>query len=124
MKPSADLKKNPIFSTRKESPEAPVKTVVDKLSVTEGESLDIFTRSDPTLARAREMAYLYEFLYDSQFVHGYIEMIERMKISAGGQARGELITSLEAGGKLPPEYYTGKSNGRNSDMMYARELEE
>lgn len=124
MKPSSDLKNNPIFTPKKESPEAPVKTVVDKLSVTEGESLDILTRSNPALAKAREMAYIYEFLYDSQFVHGYIETIERMAISAGGQARSELITSLEAGGKLPPEYYTGRTNGKSSDLLYARETEE
>lgn len=121
MKPSATLKQQPFFVPEKKSPEAPVKTVVDKLSVIEGKQLDIMTRSNPAMAKAKEMSYIYEFLYDSKFVKGYLEMIELMAISAAGQARGEMITSLEAGGHLPPEYYSGRSKGGRSDLLYARD---
>lgn len=121
MKPSSDLKNNPVFSSKKESPEAPVKSVVDKLTVTDGANLDILTRSNIHLAKAKEMAYIYEFLYDSKFVSGYVKTIELMAISAGGQARTELIDALQAGGHLPPEYYAGKKKG--SDMLFVKEEE-
>lgn len=122
MKPSSSLKTNPQFHFKKEGPEAPVKTVVDKLSVTDGASLDILTRSDVALARAKEMSYIYEFLYNSAFVRGYVETAQRSAISRNGLAREELISSLEAGGKLPPEYYG--TGGKTSDMLYMRDDEE
>lgn len=119
-KTAADLKNNPNMHTMPGTPEAPVKTVVDKLSATEGKQLQLTTRTSSSIARAMHAAYLYGELFDLQVIRGEAELLMRMAISQGGQGRRDLIDSLEAGGRMPAEYYT---DAKKSDAAYVRVTE-
>lgn len=114
---AADLKNNPHLRTMPEAPEAPVKTVVDKLSATEGKQLQLTTRTNASIAKAMHTAYLYGEIFDLQVIRGEAELLMRMAISQGGLGRRELIDSLDAGGKMPAEYYT---DAKRSDAAYVR----
>lgn len=115
---ASELKNNPRMHAGLEAPEAPVKTVVDKLSVTEGKGLQLTTRTNPAIARAMHTAYLYGELFGIQVIKGEADLLMRLAISQGGQGRRDLIDSLEAGGSVPGEFF-GK--GTKSDAAYIRE---
>lgn len=104
-----------------EAPEAPVKTVVDKLSATEGHGLQISTRTNSAIARAMHTAYLYGEVYGIKVIKGEGDLLMRLAISQGGQGRRDLIDSLEAGGSMPAEYYGTRTK---SDATYTRDIDD
>lgn len=89
------------------------------------------TRTNPTLARACHLGFIFcttiahddedgNPAYGNPYVEGYIELQERLAVSMNGQGRRELIDALGAGGTLPDSYYQKKDSsfiirGSNED---------
>lgn len=117
---ASDLRNNPVFHKAAEAPEAPVKTVVDKLSIPEGKGLQLTTRTSPSIARAMHTAYLYGELFGIEAIKGEGDLLMRLAVSQGGEGRRDLIDSLTAGGSLPAEFY---GRAPKTDAAYLRERE-
>lgn len=120
MKTANDLKSNPQPIKRPDEKEAPIQTAYRHLTVTEGKQLEIMSRSNPTLAKAAHLAFIFNstIAHDLPdgiesvgipYVEGYITLVERMSVALDGKGRQELIDALGAGGKLPDAYYDAKS---------------
>lgn len=119
---SSDLKKNGVIRVGRTMPDPPVSVIADQLTQLSGPELEITTRSNPQLVKAAAIGYVFSSRFDSAFVRGRIEQIERLAESEGGQGRRDLIDALEAGGRLPEAYYTGvPSSGGKQEMRYIRE---
>lgn len=112
-----DLLSNPAPLVKDSSPPAPVTVVLDNLTVTEGKKLNILTRTNPNLANAVQIGYIYTTMFGSQYVGGRVETIEQMAISMDGKGREEQIGALQAGGKLPDSFFEG---GATPDFDEAR----
>lgn len=117
-----ELRENPQIRPRSGMPELPVNTAIKQLTKLGGDELEISTRSNPTLARAASVGYIYSHVYGSKYVQGRIEQIERLAISAGGAGRRDMIDAVKAGGRIPDAYYGApKSSPEWRDM---REVDE
>lgn len=115
------LKSNPPPLKANEPKEAPIQTAYKILTVTEGLLLELMTRTNPTLARACHLGYIFctTIAHDgpgglpefgNPYVESYIELQERLAVSMSGKGRQELIDALGAGGKLPDSYYQKKES--------------
>lgn len=108
-----ELRENPrIQIGGKKLPELPVNAAIGQLTKLKGDELEITTRSNPTLAKAASVGYIYTHTFASSYVQGRIEQIERLAISAGGQGRRDLIDAVKAGGRIPDAYYGGERGSR------------
>ena len=124
------LKNNPPPIKQEKPKEAPIQTAYKYLTVTEGETLELMTRTNPTLAKACHLGYIFNTTiahddengnpeYGNPYVAGYIEMQERLAVSMAGKGRQELIDALGQGGKLPDSFYEKKESSfivRGSDQ--------
>lgn len=107
-KPASDLIENPRAAAPSASaPELPVSTAIDKLTITDGEMLEIMTRADPSVIRAAQILYIYTNVYGSAYAKGRMEQLYRLKIAQGGLGRRELIDAVDAGGRVPGEVFGG-----------------
>lgn len=120
-KSAEDLVKDPSFVSLGSAPEIPVRTALKQLMTTQGDGLELSTRSSPAIARAASIGYIYTTVYASQYVQGRVEQMERLAVSMQGQGRRDLIDTVKAGGRMPDSYYA--ANGRTPDAMYIREDE-
>lgn len=115
------LTKNPPIFKAAEPKEAPIQTAYHHLTVEEGRPLELMTRTNPTLARACHLGYIFTHTiahdgedglpeFGNTYVAGYIELQERLAVSMAGKGRQELIDALGQGGKLPDSYYEKKES--------------
>ena len=104
-----ELENSPLFLTRKQH-EAPVSVGMDMLVVEDGARLEQMTRvNNPKMANAMMILGIYSNVYGSQYALRRKGQLERIAEALGGQRAQEIINIVEAGGKLPAEYYTGQS---------------
>lgn len=109
-KSASDLLTEPAPLVKDSTPPAPITVVLDNLTVTEGKKLNILTRTNPNLANAVQIGYIYSTMFNSQYVASRVETIEQLAISMDGKGREEQIGALQAGGKLPDSFFEGGSN--------------
>lgn len=104
-----ELENSPLFLTRKQH-EAPVSVGMDMLVVEDGNRLEQMTRvNNPKMVNAMMILGIYSNIYGSKYALRRKGQIERIAEAQGGQRAQEIINIVEAGGKLPAEYYTGQS---------------
>lgn len=92
-------------------PDAPVTVVLNNLTTVEGKKLEILTRTNPNLADAAQVGFIFSKMFGSQYVAQRVELIERLAISMEGKGREEQINALQAGGKLPDSYFDKGNRG-------------
>lgn len=109
-KSAEELFNNPAPIVKDSSPPAPISIVLDNLTVTEGKKLTILTRTNPKLANAAQIGYIYATMFNSSYVAGRVELIEQLAISMEGKGREEQIGALQAGGKLPDSFFEGNAS--------------
>lgn len=109
---AADLLTNPkSVKAGSGKPDAPVTVVLQNLTTIEGKKLEILTRTNPALAEAAQVGFIFATMYGSKYVANRVELIERLAISMDGKGREEQINALQAGGRLPDSYF--EKNARN-----------
>lgn len=111
---ASDLLDDPAFiedSTSAKVP--PVSKAISFLSVTDGDLLEILTRTNRSIVAAIDSGSVYVYRYKSAYILSRIQQIERLAISTGGLGRSELIEAVRAGGSMPDSFY--ESNPRPSD---------
>lgn len=116
-KSAEELLSDPAPIVKENTPPAPISIVLDNLTVTEGKKLTILTRTNPKLANAAQIGFIYATMFNSNYVAGRVEMIEQLAISMDGKGREEQIGALQAGGKLPDSFF---ENGSSPDFDEAR----
>ena len=120
-KSASELADNPRFIPPSPgASELPVTTALDKLTITDGQMLEIMTRADPGVIRAAQILYIYTNVYQSQYAAGRMEQLYRLKISQDGLGRRELIDVVDAGGRIPDSALAG-GMPRYAETTYFRE---
>lgn len=105
---ASELENSPLFLTKKQH-DAPVSIGMNYLMEDKGERLEQMTRvSSATMVNALMIADIYTRVYGSKYVKGRADQIKRIAEAKDGQRALEIIQIVEAGGKLPAEYYTGQ----------------
>lgn len=117
VKDAADLLSEPVPFEKASTPDPPVAIVLKNLTISEGKKLEILTRTNPALANAAQIGYIFSTMFGSKYVAGRVEHIECLAISMDGKGREEQISALQAGGKLPDSYFEGSGS---SDFDEAR----
>lgn len=111
-KSAEDLLDKPMVAKERGSkPDAPVTVVLNNLTTVEGKKLEILTRTNPNLAEAAQVGFIFSRMFGSQYVASRVELIERLAISMDGKGREEQINALQAGGKLPDSYFEKGNRG-------------
>lgn len=106
---ATELETSPLFLDQK-SHDPPVSVGMDYLVVEEGNRLEQMTRvNSPTMVNALMIGTIYTEVYGSKYVRARVDQIKRLAEAKDGLRARELIDIVEAGGKLPAEYYTGES---------------
>lgn len=107
-----ELEKHTLFVGNK-PPEAPVSKGIENLTVENGDRLQLMARiNNRETMQAIAIANIYVNIYGSKYVGGRINEILRVGVSVGGQGRRDIIDIVDAGGSLPPEYYTGQPRNK------------
>ena len=109
-KDASDLLSEPMNFVKQEAPDAPITVVLNNLTTTEGKKLEILTRTNPNLANAAQIGFIFASMYGSDYVSRRVEMIERLAVSMEGKGREEQISALQAGGRLPDSYFESGSS--------------
>ena len=116
-----ELENSPLFLTRKQH-EAPVSVGMDMLVVEDGNRLEQMTRVDnPKMVNAMMILGIYSTVYGSKYALRRKGQIERIAEAQNGQRARDVIDIVEAGGKLPAEYYTGQSKSNFTPLDGAQE---
>lgn len=104
-----ELENSPLFLTKKQH-DAPVSVGMGHLMVDKGSRLEQMTRiKSETMINALMIGGIYTTIYGSVYVTKRVDQIKRIAEAVDGQRAQEIIAIVEAGGKLPAEYYTGES---------------
>ena len=85
--------------------ETPFHQAIDLLAVTRGEELELMTRATKSIADAAAIGYNMIFRFNSRYIKGRIEQLERLAVSIQGQGRDEVVRSLQAGSGVPDSFY-------------------
>lgn len=117
MKDAADLLSEPVTLQKESAPDAPITVVLNNLTTTEGRKLEILTRTNPNLANAAQIGFIFYNMYGSKYVRDRVEQIECLAISMDGKGREEQISALQAGGKLPDSYFEGAGTSDFSEAQ-------
>lgn len=105
---ASELETSPLFLQRKKH-DAPVSVGMDLLTVEDGNRLEQMTVIDNAkLVNAMMILGIYTRVYGSKYALWRKGQIERIAEAKGGQRAQDIIKVIEAGGKLPAEYYTGE----------------
>lgn len=103
-----ELEKHTLFKGSA-PPEAPVSKGIENLTVEDGARLELMARiNNPVMLQAIAISNIYTNIYGSKYVKGRINQILRTSVSIHGAGRRDIIDIVDAGGSLPPEYYTGQ----------------
>lgn len=92
-------------------PDTPYAMAFDMLSALRGEKLEIMTRTNFRLVQAAQVSYNMIAQFNSRYIAGETEQIERFAVSMGGKGREEIVESLRAGGDMPDAYYEAQTGG-------------
>lgn len=104
-----ELEKHTLFKGNA-PPEAPVSKGIENLTAEDGAKLQLMSRiNSKETMQAIAIAHIFTHIYGSKYIKGRINEILRVNVSVGGQGRRDIIDIVDAGGTLPPEYYTGQS---------------
>lgn len=104
-----EVEKHPFFKGNA-PPDAPVSKGITNLTTESGPRLQLMSRiSNRETMQAVAIANIYTNIYGSAYVKGRIDEILRVNVGRDGLGRREIIDIVEAGGSLPPEYYTGQN---------------
>ena len=104
-----ELEKHTLFKGNA-PPEAPVSKGIENLTSEEGARLQLMSRiNSKETMQAIAIAHIFTNIYGSKYIKGRINEILRVNVSVGGQGRRDIIDIVDAGGSLPPEYYTGQA---------------
>lgn len=114
----------PVLIDRGTKPELPVKDIAKRLTVEDGQALEITTRTTATMANAAQFCLIYTFRFKSRYASARIGQVERLAISMGGQGRRDLIDALKAGGAVPGEYYNDGNNKKRDYPLFERQTED
>lgn len=124
-RPVKDLSANqPILMERNNKPELPVKDIAKRLTVEEGQALEITTRTAVTMANAAQFCLIYTYRFKSEYASARIGQVERLAISMGGQGRRDLIDALQAGGAVPGEYYSDANNKKRDYPIFEKSTDD
>ena len=104
-----ELENSPLFLNQT-SHDAPVSVGMGHLMVKEGDQLEQMTRvTTPQMVNALYIGNIYTTIYGSKYMQKRIDQIKRVAEAKDGLRAREIIEIVEAGGKLPAEYYTGET---------------
>lgn len=107
-----ELEKHTLFKGNT-PPEAPVSKGIENLTAEEGSRLQLMTRVTNKETRlAVAIANIYTNIYGSKYVKGRINETLRLDVATNGLGRRDIIDVIDAGGTLPPEYYTGQPKSK------------
>lgn len=110
---ASELENSPLFLQEAQH-DAPVSVGMGHLMTKDGKQLEQMTRvSSPTMVNAMMIGNIYANIYGSKYVRSRIEQIERIAEARDGLRAQEIIQVIDAGGKLPAEYYTGQGGDRS-----------
>lgn len=99
--------------------EAPVQSAFRYLTATEGELLQLMTRTNPYLAQAAQIGFIFDKVLlmpndrdqlevGCAYISDYCSQLERLSIAKDAGGREDIIRALGEGGKVPESYYEGK----------------
>lgn len=122
--PSDLLTEVPVKTASREKAEAPISVVLRNFMVKDGKELELMTRSNPTMARAAQIGYIFAHMIKmndsdrigSEYVAGRIEQLERLGVGMNGLGRQDQIAALQAGGRLPDAYYDKSGTSSQFDI--------
>ena len=89
--------------------DTPFREAIDLLAVTGGKELELFSRMTYQIASASTVGYNMMFRFNSGYVAGRIEQLQRLSVSIKGQGRDEVVRSLQAGSGVPDAFYEMQS---------------
>ena len=98
--------------------ETPFQETIGALTVTEGEKLEIMTRTTRNISDALEVAHNLVYSFGSKYIMSRTNQIMRLSVSQGGKGREEIVESLKAGSGVPDSFYeiqSGSNKGYNED---------
>lgn len=106
VKKPSDLINNPFWSGIHRQPDAPVSVGLKILTTESGKVLEEVTRiNSEEMINALQIGTIYTEVYGSKYVLERVNQIKRIAKSKGGEGIRELIDMVEAGGKMPGEYF-------------------
>lgn len=118
-----ELEKHTLFKGNT-PPEAPVSKGIENLTAERGARLQLMSRiNSREMTQAIAIANIYTNIYGSRYVKGRIDEALRVNVSIGGQGRRDIIDIVDAGGSLPPEYYTGNPT-KKSFRIFANDSDD
>lgn len=99
--------------------EAPVQSAFKYLTATEGDVLQLMTRTNPYLAQAAQIGFIFDKILlmpndddvlevGCPYIREYVSQLERLAISKDAGGREDIIRALGEGGRVPESYYEGK----------------
>lgn len=107
-KRASDLINHPFFSAGNNRPDPPVATGLKILTTERGKRLEMVSRvRGEEMVRALQIGTIYTEVYGSKYVRERVDQIKRVSKSINGEGIKELIDMVEAGGKMPGEFFTG-----------------
>lgn len=110
-KKAQDLINRPFFTAGGNRPEPPVATGLKILTTERGKRLEMVSRvRGEEMVRALQIGTIYTQVYGSKYVAERVDQIKRVSKSINGEGIRELIDMVEAGGKMPGEFFTGPDN--------------
>lgn len=113
---ASELENSPLFLTRKKH-DAPVSVGIDLLTTEGGKRLEQMTNvMSPQMVNAMMILGIYANVYGSKYAIARKEQLERIAEAKEGERAQKVIDMVEAGGKLPAEYYTGESKNNFSPI--------
>lgn len=116
-KPASDLIADPMISETANpfSSATPFDKAYDILSETQGDRLELMTRTDTRVVDACQLGYTLVARFGSPYVSGRVNQLMRLAISKEGEGRKEIVESLKAGAGVPDGYY---ENGGSMGFGY------
>jgi hypothetical protein len=110
-KKATDLIKENFFSGARKQPDPPVSVGLRIITTESGHILEEVCRVNSTeMINALQIGTIYTEVYGSKYITERVDQIKRISKSKGGQGIRELIDMVEAGGKMPGEFFAPPVN--------------
>ena len=105
-KKATDLINENFFTGARKQPDPPVSVGLRILTTESGKVLEEVTRiNSREMVNALQIGTIYTEVYGSKYVGARVDQIKRIAKSKGGEGIRELIDMVEAGGKMPGEFF-------------------
>lgn len=110
VKRATELIKENFWSGIHKQPDPPVSVGLRILTTESGKVLEEVTRiNSEEMINALQIGTIYTEVYGSKYVLERVNQIKRIAKSKGGEGIRELIDMVEAGGKMPGEFFAPPS---------------